>query len=711
LEEHSKINIPKDTRCEICGMLAVSASKDTQGVTHFYCEHHSLGREEARHEAHGPEEHAGHGTNMFRNRFFISLILTVPVLLYSPLISRIFGFEAPIFTGSFLISPILSTIIFFYGGLVFLKGARNELKSRLPGMMTLIALAISVAYLYSLTTLLYPLLGEPLFWEMSSLITVMLFGHWFEMRAVSSASGALRELAKLLPDMAEKFVSKDRTETVSVDDLAKGDIVLVKPGGQIPSDGTVIEGETDVNESMVTGESLPVSKGQGDKVIAGTVNGTGVIKVRLDKVGEDTALAGIMRLVDQAQASRSRIQDLADRAAYYLTLTAVGIGTLTMVVWVFLLERDLAFSLQRTVAVLVITCPHALGLAIPLVTSISTTISARSGILIREKLALELARNTNVVLFDKTGTLTSGDLGVTDLVGTRSFDEDKVLQWAASLEQGSEHAVAGGIVRAARDKKINFLKVKNVKAVPGKGIRGTIQSKEVYVGGPALLSELKKKVPAGISPSLERIGKEGKTVVYLFVSGKIVGALGVADTVRPESRQAVEALHKLGVRVAMVTGDAEPVARGVAKYLGIDEYFAEVLPEDKEKMVRKIQKEGNRVMMVGDGINDAPALASADVGIAIGAGTDVAIESAGIVLIKNDPRDVVKVIKLARANYRKMVENLVWATGYNVFAIPAAAGVFISLGIVLSPALSALFMSASTIIVAANAQLLRRVQL
>lgn len=711
MEKHIKSEIPKGQKCELCGMIAVSASRDGSGVTHFYCDHHvpshSSGIEHAEHDR---DKHAGHTPNVFKDRFFVSLILTIPVLLYSPLVSRVFGFEAPLFPGSFLVSPTLSAAIFFYGGFVFLKGALGELKSRLPGMMTLIALAISVAFLYSLATLVYPL-GEPLFWEMSSLITIMLLGHWIEMRAVSSASGALRELAKLLPDMAEKFVSRDRTETVAVADLAKGDVVLVKPGGQIPSDGTVIEGETDVNESMVTGESLPVSKSVGDQVIAGTVNGTGAIRVRLDKVGEDTALAGIMRLVAQAQASRSRIQDLADRAAYYLTLIAVGTGTLTIFVWLFLLERDIAYSLQRTVAVLVITCPHALGLAIPLVTSISTTLSARNGLLVREKLALELARNIDVVLFDKTGTLTSGELGVTDLVGIKSFDEDKVLQWAASLEQSSEHAVAAGIVRAARDKKVNFLKVKNVKAIPGKGIRGTIQSKEVYVGGPALLSELKKRVPEAVSVKVSAMSEQGKTAVYLIVSGSVVGALGVADTVRPESRQAVEALHKLGIRVAMVTGDAEPVARWVSKDLGIDEYFAGVLPEDKEKMVKKLQGDGSRVAVVGDGINDAPALASADVGIAIGAGTDVAIESAGIVLIKNDPRDVVKIIKLARANYRKMIENLIWATGYNVLAIPAAAGVFLPFGLILSPALAALLMSVSTVIVAANAQTLRRLQL
>ena len=693
-------------------MLAVEAVKDDQGVTHYYCEHHipPTGRPKPE-DGNGEKEadrHHGHSVNMFRDRFFLSLALTVPVVIYSDLVQRVFGYSAPAFPYSFLIPPFFSTFVFFYGGLVFLRSAWGELKSRLPGMMTLISLAITVAYSYSIATLFLPL-GESLFWELTTLITIMLLGHWIEMRAVSAASGALKELAKLLPDTAEKFVG-ERTETVTLDQLAVGDVVLVKPGAKIPADGEIVEGETSVNESMITGESLPVDKKIGSLVIAGTVNGTGAIRVKVTKIGQETALAGIMRLVAEAQASRSRIQDLADRAAYWLTVVALGTGTITLLAWL-LAGSSPAFALNRLVAVLVVACPHALGLAIPLVTSISTSLSARSGLLVREKLALELARKVDVVLFDKTGTLTRGELGVTDILPVKGWDEKKALQWASSLEQFSEHVIAAGVVKAARDQKIKLLKSSEVKALAGRGVTGSVSGKRAYVGGPALLEEFKFSVPASLSEGVKKLSRQGKTVVYLVVGKKVAAAFGIADLIRPESQQAVPALQKLGVRVVMVTGDAKPVAQWVARELGIDDYFAEVLPENKTEMVRQLQSDGSRVMMVGDGINDAPALAAADVGVAIGAGTDVAVESAGIVLIKNDPRDVVKIIRLARANYRKMIENLVWATGYNVFAIPAAAGVFAGLGVLLSPALSAILMSASTVIVAANAQLLRRFQI
>lgn len=695
------MDIPKGTRCELCGMLAVASTKDSQGVTHFYCEHHRPSL----------EKHADHSEQMFRNQFVVSLILTLPVLLYSSLVR---GFLPPYwvylltFTGSDFIPIIFATIVFFYGGFVFIQGAFGELKARLPGMMTLIALAISVSYLYSIGTIFYPL-GEPLFWELSSLITVMLLGHWIEMRAVSSASSALKELSKLLPDTAERL-SGELVESIPVGQLRAGDLVLVRPGAKVPADGEIIEGQTEVNESMVTGESLPVSKKVGSTVIAGTVNGTGVIKVRVTQVGEKTALAGIMRLVSQAQASRSRVQDLADRAALALTLVAVATGTLTVLAW-FLLGAGPAYALERAVAVLVIACPHALGLAIPLVIAISTTLSARSGLLVKEKLALELARRVDVVLFDKTGTLTGGELGVTDVLVVPGWNEKRALQWDASLEQDSEHAISRGIVKAVRDRGLGLLKSKEVRALPGRGVEGLISGKKVYAGGPALLSELKISVPLSLGEGVKKLSRQGKTVVYLVVARKIVAAFGVADLIRPESRQAVPALQEMGVRVAMLTGDAKSVAGWVARELGIKEYFAEVLPDRKVAMVRKLQADGSRVAMVGDGINDAPALTSADVGIAIGAGTDVAIESAGIILVKNDPRDVVKIIKLARSTYAKMVQNLVWATGYNLFAIPAAAGLFLSFGIILGPALSALLMSASTVVVALNAQLLRRLSL
>jgi len=716
------IPVPSGTKCELCGMLATTAVKDAQGVVHYFCDHHvpegtkiASSAEAGRlitgeHHAgeKGIDRHAGHSVNMFRDRFFISLALTIPVVIYSDLFRLVFGFAAPAFPYSGWIAPLFSTAIFFYGGPVFLRSAWGEIKARLPGMMTLIALAISAAFLYSLATLLFPL-GEPLFWEMATLITIMLLGHWIEMRAVSSASGALKELAKLLPDTAEKMVG-ELAETVPLDQLVVGDLVLVRPGAKIPADGEVTEGETSVNESMITGESLPVEKKVGSAVIAGTVNGTGALKVRVTKIGEKTALAGIMRLVAEAQASRSRIQELADRAASVLTFVAISVGGLTALVWLVLGEGP-AFALTRMVTVLVIACPHALGLAIPLVTSISTTLSARAGLLVREKLALELARKVNVVLFDKTGTLTSGELGVTDVLFLPGWGEEKALQWVASLETSSEHAIARGIVKEAQNRKLKILKVEEAEAIPGRGIKGRIGDQVVYAGGPRLLEELKSKVPPSLQAPVAKLSKQGKTVVYLLVGKKVTAAFGVADLIRPESRQAVPALQKMGIRVAMVTGDAKPVAEWVAKELDLKEYFAEVLPEHKSEMVQKLQADGSRVMMVGDGINDAPALTAADVGVAIGAGTDVAIEAAGIVLIKNDPRDIVKIIKLAKANYRKMIENLVWATGYNVFAIPAAAGLFSPFGIILAPALAAVFMSASTVIVAANAQLLRRLQL
>jgi len=657
-------------------------------------------------------KHEGHSLQMFRDRFWVSFILTIPILLSSDLANRVLGWQLPTFPYSAWLVLALSTVVFLYGGGVFLQGAYRELRAGLPGMMTLIALAISVSYFYSVAALSFSL-GEPLFWELTTLITIMLLGHWVEMRAVSSASGALQELAKLLPDTAEKIIDGN-PQTVPVNALAIGDVVLVRPGAKIPADGEIVEGETSVNESMITGESFPVDKKLGSQVIAGTVNGTGSVRVKVTKIGEGTALAGIMRLVAQAQASRSNIQDLADRAAYYLTVVAISVGAVTVLAW-FLAGASPAVVLERAVAVLVVTCPHALGLAIPLVVSISTTLSARSGLLVREKLALELARKIDVVLFDKTGTLTSGELGVTEIAPATGWDEKTVLQWAASLEAYSEHTIAKGIVKAAAERKISLLKAQDVQALPGRGIKGRIGGKLVYVGGPQLLEKLKARIPSDLEGKVQRLSQEGKTVIYLLIGKKVMAALGVADLIRPESRQAVSALQKMGAKVVMVTGDAKPVAEWVARELGIDEYYAEVLPESKVEIVRKLQerdgvatsKSGRQrvVMMVGDGVNDAPALRTADVGVAIGAGTDVAIESAGIVLMRSDPRDIAKVIRLARVSYRKMVENLLWATGYNLFAIPAAAFGF------LSPALSAVLMSTSTVIVAVNAQLLRSVRL
>jgi Cu2+-exporting ATPase len=639
---------------------------------------------------------------MFRRKFLVSLILTIPVLFYSEALQRWFGFVAPAFPYSQYIPEFFATIIFFYGGVIFLRGAIQEIRAKQPGMMTLIGLAISVAYLYSLAaTFLIP--GETLFWELSTLITVMLLGHYLEMKAVGRASAALEELSKLLPDTAEMIHGK-MIHTVPVAELKIGDLILVRPGAKVPADGIVVGGQSSVNEAMITGESKPVSKRVESEVIAGTVNGEGSLKIRVTKIGEETALAGIMRLVAEAQKSRSKTQDLADRAAYYLTLTAIGIGGLSAIAWLFL-GQPFNFALERSVAVLVIACPHALGLAVPLVTAISTSLSARSGILVRNRLTLELARKIDIVLFDKTGTLTEGEFGVSDIFTAKGWDEKRALGLAAGVEQESEHPISRAVTKAARRHRISIPKVDSFKIVSGQGAQGKVQGKNVWIG------KLRGKLTEDLSEPVKSAMQDGKTVVYLEVNGKAAAAFALADLIRPESKEAVTALRKMGIDVAMVTGDSKPVAESVGRELGITQIFSEVKPDQKSHIVHKLQQGGKRVAVVGDGVNDAPALAASDVGIAIGAGTDVAIESAGIILVKNDPRDVVKVIYLARTTYRKMVENLVWATGYNVFAIPAAAGLFLPWGITLAPALAALFMSASTVIVAANAQLLRKLRL
>jgi len=726
-----ELPVPEGTRCELCGMMAVKAVKDDLGVVHYYCEHHipaetakldvrhdhiahqahadrgkaasTLGKEEQAHD-----EHAGHTVEMFRDRFWLSFVLTIPVVLYSELPERFFGFTMPVFPGSAYLSLVLGSIIFFYGGLVFLKGAVRELQHHLPGMMTLIALAITAAYIFSVAATFLDL-GHTLFWELTTLITVMLFGHWMEMRSVGRAQGALQELAKLLPDKAER-IKGGGTEIVPVSELKVGDLVLVRPGAKVPADSVVAEGQSSLNESMITGESRPVDKKRGMEVIAGTVNGEGSLKITVTKVGENTALAGIMRLVAQAMASRSRAQILADRAAFYLTIIAVITGSATLIGWVSS-GAGWPFAIQRMVTVLVIACPHALGLAIPLVTSISTTLSARNGLLVRERMTLEAARNIDVVLFDKTGTLTKGEQGMTDIWTVEKNDRDRVLALAASVEAQSEHVIAKGIVNKAKQEKLSIVGSTQFKAIPGRGARGVIDGQSIEVGGPKLLEERKLSLPDALKKTTDQAGKQGKTVVFVIVEGTLVGAIALADLIRDESREAVKALKEMGVRVAMLTGDSEDVAKWVARELEITEYFAQVLPAHKAEKVKELQKDGSRVAMVGDGVNDAPALTQADIGIAIGAGTDVAIESAGIILVKNDPHDVVKIIELSRATYRKMLQNLGWATGYNIIAIPLAAGVLASQGILLPPAIGALFMSGSTVIVAANAQLLRRLQL
>lgn len=652
-------------------------------------------------------DHAGHEI-MFRNRFWVSMLLTIPVLLFSPMLQDWFGFTMPEFTGDRWVGPIFAIVIFFYGGVPFLQMAVPEITTRRPGMMTLISLAISVAFVYSV----FALFVEPdsgFFWEMATLIDVMLLGHWIEMRSVRQASGALNELAKLMPDTAER-ITNSGTQEVPVSQLKHNDLILVRPGASVPADGMVEEGHSDVNEAMITGESKPLEKNPGDKVIGGTINGDGSLRVRVTAIGDETALAGIMRLVEEAQNSKSNTQILADKAARWLFYIALAVAAITAVGWLIAVGFKLDV-IERTVTVLVIACPHALGLAIPLVVAISTSLGARNGILIRDRLALEKAREIDLVIFDKTGTLTEGQFGVVNMATVNGWTEDQALAIALAAEGDSEHLIARGIRHAAEKRNLTPPTVTDFEAIKGRGIRATYDGRTVYVGGPRLLEMLGSDVPDVLQNFGKEAGDKGQSVVYLFDDTKPVAAFALADVVRDESREAIRRLHEMGIEVAMLTGDSEAVARAVAEELGIDTYFAEVLPEHKDQKVAELQKQGKRVAMVGDGVNDAPALTRADVGIAIGSGTDVAIESAGIILVRSNPLDAVNIFELSRATYRKMIQNLIWATGYNVFALPLAAGVLAPMGILLSPAVGALFMSLSTVIVAINAQLLRRLQL
>ncbi len=648
----------------------------------------------------GHDKHAGHSVAMFRDKFWLSLLLTVPVIIWSHDPQEWLGYMAPMFPGSDWLPAILGTIVFLYGGLVFLRGGLGELRDRSPGMMTLISMAIIVAFATSWAGTLGWFEVE-IWWELASLITIMLLGHWLEMRSIAQAQGALAALAALLPDSAER-VTANGTETVSLADLAVGDVVLVRPGTRVPADGVVADGAADVDESMITGESRAVAKVAGDKVVAGTVAAGGSLRVRVDAVGDGTALSGIMRLVATAQASASRAQALADRAAALLFYVALASGILTLVVWIAL--GDVEGALLRTATVLVIACPHALGLAIPLVIAISTSLGARNGLLVKDRLALERARELDIVIFDKTGTLTLGTPAVAAMAAVDGRSEDDVLALAAAVEGDSEHPLARAIVEAATERDLATPTATEFRSLAGRGAGAVVDGQRIEVGGPRLLEE------AGGSPlpASEAWATEGWTILHVLAEGKVVGALALEDEIRPESKEAVDRLHALGVRVAMITGDAQSVADSVARRLGIDEVAAQVLPADKAAAVERFQAGGRRVAMVGDGVNDAPALATADVGIAIGAGTDVAVESAGIVLVRSDPRDVVGAIRLSRATYGKMVQNLIWATGYNVIAIPIAAGVLVPWGLDLPMAVGAVAMSLSTIVVAANAQLLRR---
>ena len=683
---HPEIKSEKAGMCPECGMdlLPIRGRGD-----------------EKIHKTH--DKHEGHSLAMFLKKFWISLTLTVPIVLYSDVLENLFGFRAPSFSGSEYTPLILGSAVFFYGGWIFLKGALREIQGRLPGMMTLIALAITVAYVYSVFTILFG--GITLFWELSTLITIMLLGHYFEMRAVQGAQGALKELSKLLPDVAE-VIRGGETKITPLDQVKENDVVFVRPGGKIPTDGEVIEGDSEVNEAMVTGESKPVSKKVGDEVIAGTINGSGSMKIKVTRIGEKTFLSGVMRLIEEAQASKSRLQILSDKAAFYLTFIAIFTGGITLFVW--LSQGDVGFAFERTVAVLVIACPHALGLAVPLVASISTTMAARSGLLVRQRLALESARDIDIVLFDKTGTLTQGAYGVSKIWSLKDLDETELLRIAASVESHSEHFTAKAIVEEAKRKKIEILNVSNFQAIAGRGVKANLKQDEIKIGGTAVLEN--KSLSSELEKDIQTENKDGKTIVYILRNSEIIGIFSLSDIIRQESRDAIKSLRDMGIKTSMITGDSEEVAKWVSKELSIDEYFSNVKPEDKASKVKILQQAGQKVAMVGDGINDAPALTQADLGIAIGAGTNVAVESAGIILVRNDPRDIVKIIRLSKLTYNKMVQNLFWATGYNLIALPLAAGILAFKGILLEPAVAALFMSASTVIVAVNAVLLNRAE-
>jgi Cu2+-exporting ATPase len=710
-QPHSGTQPPADRHAasEIAEDLQATDVHGHQGMAHD---------EHAGHDQHadhgggqqGPGgSHAAHGEEMFARPFWIALILTVPILLYAEPIEHLLDYTAPRFPGSDWLVAILASIIYWYCGRVFLTGAIAELRSRQPGMMTLVALAISTAYFYSLAITFGLVQGMPFYWELATLVTVMLLGHWMEMRAVGSAQSALRELAKLLPDTAERLVDA-RTEIVPVDQLRTGDLLLVRPGMRIPSDGLIEEGQSQVDESMMTGESRPVDKHRGAEVIGGTVNGSGSLRMRVAQAGDQTVLAGIMRLVQEAQTSKTRAQALADRAAYWLTLVAIGMALVALVGWSLVRGFD-NYTLERVVTTLVVACPHALGLAIPLVIAISTTLSARNGILVRDRVALELARQLDVVVFDKTGTLTRGEQGMVGIASVDGIEEGEALALAAALEGDSEHMIARAIRDEAGRKGIDVPSVERFEALPGRGVQASVAGRVLQVGGPRLLEQQRTQLPADLADRTREWGERGQTVVYLVEERRALAAFALADVIRPESRAAVQALRQQGVRVAMLTGDSQDVARWVASEVAIDEYFAQVLPGQKSERIKELQRGGARVAMVGDGVNDAPALAQADVGIAIGAGTDVARASADIVLIKNDPRDVARIITLSRATYRKMVQNLSWAVGYNVIALPLAAGALAGVGIVMPAWVGGVLMSASTIIVALNAQTLRGLRL
>jgi len=652
------------------------------------------------HEKGGGDHHA-HMVADFRRRFWISLGATLPILILSPMIQAFLGFRKTLgFPGDAYLLWALSSFVFFYGGWPFLKGLFDELGKKQPGMMTLIAIAITTAYAYS-SVVVFGLSGKVFFWELATLIDIMLLGHWIEMKSVMGASRALEELAKLMPSNAHKVMPDGSTREVGIEEIQPGDRVLIKPGEKVPVDGEVVEGESSVNEAMLTGESKPVSKTAGSQVIGGAINGEGSLTAEVQKTGKDSFLSQMIGLVEEAQQSKSRSQDLANRAALWLTIIALSCGAVTLLVWLVFVNRDFAFSLERTVTVMVITCPHALGLAVPLVVAVSTALSAKNGLLIRDRAAFERGRNIQAIIFDKTGTLTKGEFGVTDtVVFSDGVDKETLLAQAASIETHSEHPIAKGIAAAVESPP----KVEEFKSIPGKGAQGKVEGREVKVVSPGYLRENDLSIE---DERIETFNSQGKTVVFVMVDGEVQGAVALADIIRDESRGAIGKLKEMGIRCMMLTGDNELVATWVSEEIGLDEYFAEVLPRDKSEKVKEVQSRGLITAMTGDGVNDAPALAQADVGIAIGAGTDVAVQTADIILVRSNPMDAVAILDLSRATFRKMVQNLVWATGYNAFAIPLAAGVLYGYGILLSPAMGAVLMSLSTVIVAVNARFLR----
>lgn len=713
---------PTDRKCPCCRVCELDVAKPDPDAVQA----EDLGEERRHHDDHDHEadvDHSGH-EDMFKQRFIVCLVLSLPVLYYSEMLQEWFGYAAVTFPGSEVVAPLLGAAVFVYGGIPFLRMGAVEARNREPGMMLLISLAITVAFVYSVAAVTLDI-GEPLFWELVTLIVIFLLGHWIEMRSVRRASGALDELAALMPDTAERIREDGEVEEIRVDDLTEDDLVLVRPGANIPADAVVEEGESNVVEAMITGESRPVKKEPGDEVIGGTTNRDGSLRVRVSATGDETTLSGIMRLVEDAQESRSRTQVLADRAAGWLFYAAISVAILTAIAWSIAVGFGLT-TVQRVVTVLVIACPHALGLAVPLVVAINTTMAARNGMLIRDRIAMEEARNLDVIVFDKTGTLTEGEQGVVEVITIDEWDEDELVAAMAAAERDSEHMIAQAIRDEAENRSLTMPDVRGFETLKGRGVRAILASEEghgfggnpiqaggaeVYVGGPNLLRHLDVTPPDELGQFAERAGGQGRGVVYFIRDGEAVGAVALADVIRHASYEAIDAIHGMDVEVAMLTGDSQDVARAVADELGIDTYFAEVLPEDKDKKIIELQEQGNLVSMVGDGVNDAPALTRSDVGIAIGSGTDVAVESADIVLVENDPRDVAHLVRLSRKSYRKMQENLVWAAGYNVVALPLAAGILAPIGILLSPAMGAVLMSASTVIVAINAQFLRRADL